>query len=83
MGKKENLLARLHAKPSDFKWSEVKTLLCGYGFKEIQGSGSRVKFYNAEHSSQINLHKPHGSDPVKKYVVRDLIEGLDKIGIKP
>jgi hypothetical protein len=45
MGKKQKLWKRLRSNPKDFRWSELTTLLNQLGYKQIEGSGSRVKFY--------------------------------------
>ncbi len=47
MSKKEKLLERLKAKPKDFTYDELKTLLNYLGFNEYnkeKTSGSAVKF---------------------------------------
>jgi hypothetical protein len=83
MGTKEKLLARLFRKPRDFRWAEAKALLVGLGFRELQGDGSRVKFYSEEHKMSIDIHRPHGSDPLKSYQIIHLITALKRCEIKP
>ncbi|MBI5675710.1 MAG: type II toxin-antitoxin system HicA family toxin [Nitrospirae bacterium] len=83
MSKKAKLLERLFSKPTDFTWEELKTLLSGFGYKEIRGRGSRIKFYNAESNSLINLHKPHPSNILKSYMVNDVTTQLEEKGIHP
>lgn len=83
MSKREKLLERLFSKPKDFEWSELRTLLTGFGYEETSGAGSRVKFYDPESDSLINLHKPHPSNIVKEYVLDRVIEILEGRGIRP
>lgn len=83
MSKKAKLLHRLFSKPKDFEWSELRALLIAYGYKEIPGSGSRVKFYNPKSKSLINLHKPHPGNIVKGYALNQVIETLEGGGIRP
>lgn len=83
MSKKTKLLERLYSKPADFTWSELQTVLSGLGYKEISGRGSRIKFYNAESNSLINLHKPHPGNILKSYMINEVITKLEEKGIHP
>jgi predicted RNA binding protein YcfA (HicA-like mRNA interferase family) len=55
----------------------LKTL----GYRQVQGSGSRVKFDNGNADQMINLHKPHPGNIVKRYALRQLIEKLEQGGL--
>ena len=81
MGKREKLIAKLMAVPADFAWQELSALLKMLGYQEVQGSGSRVKFYNGNADQMINLHKPHPGNIVKRYVLRQLLEKLVQGGL--
>ena len=83
MTKRKKLLERLLSKPKDFEWSELRTLLTGFGYEEISGAGSRVKFYDSKSGSLISLHKPHPSNIVKEYILDQVIEVLEGRGIRP
>ena len=83
MSKKQKLLERLFSKPKDFEWNELRTLLTGFGYDEISGAGSRVKFYEPKSGSLISLHKPHPSNIVKEYILDQVIETLEGRGIRP
>lgn len=48
MSQYEKLMARFKSQPKDFSWNELAHALKQLGFREIQGSGSRVKFFNEE-----------------------------------
>jgi len=81
MGKKEKLIARLKSKPKDFTFSEAKTLmgLCGYAMSNVgKTSGSRVKFTKG--SKVIRMHKPHPSQELATYVIKELIDELNQEG---
>lgn len=80
MTKKEKLLKRLLSEPSDFTWQELTTLLNYLGFEEVKTGktgGSRRRFVNAENII-INLHKPHPSNILKKYQIKQIIEILSE-----
>lgn len=59
MAQMDKLIARFKSRPKDFTYDEFKRLLKGLGFQEIQGSGSRVKFFHQEKNCIIQLHRPH------------------------
>lgn len=39
-------------------------------------SGSRVKFYNAKDKNSYIMHKPHPSNIIKGYLMRDILNFL-------
>ena len=81
MSKKEKLLERLLTKPKDFSYDELKSLLSGLGYSEInkgKTSGSRVAFVNKTNSHIIRLHKPHPKNILKVYQIELIIEELQK-----
>ena len=78
MSKKEKLIARFLAIPSDFHYDEMVKLLSFFGFKEVKKgktSGSRVKFMNSKRVP-IMLHKPHPSGIMKHYQLKQIKEVL-------
>lgn len=80
MTKKDKLLQRLISKPTDFKWWELKTLMNGFGFEELKTgktSGSRAGFVN-DQGVMIKMHKPHGSKPLLRYQVVDVLDFLKR-----
>ena len=83
MGKHEKLLAKLKSRPKDFTFQELVTLLSGFGYRlSTQGrsSGSAMRFVHSEYAP-ISLHKPHPSNELKRYVIEDVIERLEKDGV--
>jgi hypothetical protein len=84
MSKKEKLKRRLAAKPKDFSYAELKTLLVGLGYSEDhkgKTSGSRVVFIRSENGHLISLHKPHPGNILKTYQINQLIDELKKEGL--
>ena len=84
MSQFEKLLDRFKKLPKDFTYDELKTLLGGWGYKEInkgKTSGSRVAFINLKTSHIIRLHKPHPGNIVKKYVLELTYEELKNQGV--
>lgn len=73
MAKQQKLISRILERPKDFRWSD---LLASLDYIELQGRGSRVKFYNKTLDSLIQLHKPHPSKILKPYVIREVIDKL-------
>lgn len=76
MSKFEKLKNRFLAKPKDFTYDELKTLLNKLGYYEVtlgKSSGSRVAFINEISKNVIRLHKPHPGNILKRYQL-DLIE---------
>ena len=80
MSRKEKLLNKFLQTPikKDLTFSELETLLLSCGFVKIEGNGSAVKFFNKEKDSLINLHKPHPSDILKTYLVKQIQQKLQE-----
>ncbi|GAB3415060.1 type II toxin-antitoxin system HicA family toxin [Niabella aquatica] len=82
MTKKRKLADRILSIPSDFTWDELTGLLSFYGYDEVRKgktAGSRKKFVDAD-GNVILLHKPHPSNIVKKYAIRQVVEYLTEKG---
>ena len=81
MSKKDKLLKKFLAVPikRDLTFSELSTLLIACGFIKIEGAGSAVKFFNKSKDILINLHKPHPTDILKVYLVKQIQEKLKEI----
>jgi len=79
MGKTEKLIAKLMNNPKNLTWEELIKILAYFGFTEIKKKGktggSRVKFSD-QLKRIINLHKPHPSNIVKQYVIKQILEKL-------
>ena len=72
MTRSEKLITRFLTRPKDFTYNELKRLLNGFGYSEMQGSGSRVVFSNKKLKHSIKLHKPHPEKIMRKYQI-DLV----------
>ena len=74
MSKKDKLLLKFLENPpkKDLTLKELNTLLISLGFIKIEGAGSAVKFYNKDKDLLINLHKPHPSDILKVYLIKQI-----------
>ena len=74
MSKKDKLLLKFLENPpkKDLTFKELNTLLTYLGFIKIEGAGSTVKFYNKDKDLLINLHKPHPSDILKVYLIKQI-----------
>ncbi|HLP46690.1 MAG TPA: type II toxin-antitoxin system HicA family toxin [Candidatus Deferrimicrobium sp.] len=81
MSKKEKLIKKFTTVPvkSDLTYTDLKTLLESLGYKEIEGSGSRVKFFNEEIRDLILLHKPHPGNILNKATIKDIQKKLKNI----
>ena len=80
MSKLDKAIARLKEKPKDYSWVEAKALLSKLGFIEIQGDGSRVKFFHKERDLVVMLHCPHPGNTLKMYAVKIIYNRLSEGG---
>ena len=72
MTRSDKLISRFLKRPQNFTYNELLRLLNGFGYNELQGSGSRVVFYNKKLKHSIKLHKPHPGNILNKYQI-DLV----------
>ena len=76
MGTKEKLIERFLTLPKNFTYDEVKRLFGLFGYSEGKKgntSGSRVEFISADNKSSYIMHKPHPSNIIKGYVMKQLL----------
>ena len=79
MSKKEKLIKRFLSIPKDFTFEELVTLLSYFGYRvdtKGKSSGSRLEFVSNEHRP-IGLHRPHPSNVLKAYQLRQVLEILE------
>jgi predicted RNA binding protein YcfA (HicA-like mRNA interferase family) len=80
MSKIEKLIAKFLKVPNDLTWEELVKILNHKGYYEKLGKGktggSRIKFVNSNNDI-LNLHKPHPTNIVKQYIIRQILEKLD------
>jgi hypothetical protein len=81
MSKQNKLIARFLEIPpkKDLTFKELNSLLTSLNFEKIEGAGSAVKFFNKEKNLLINLHKPHPSDILKVYLVKQIQNKLKEL----
>ncbi|QDK79797.1 type II toxin-antitoxin system HicA family toxin [Spirosoma sp. KCTC 42546] len=80
MSEKEKLLERFQAKPTDFSWNELVSLLAYFGYEEVskgKTEGSRRAFVNPETKKIIRLHKPHPGSILKQYQLKEIQDILN------
>lgn len=78
MSKRQKALQRLLAKPTDFTWSELKSVMESFGYELKVTGGSGRKFVRPE--AIFAIHEPHPHKLLKAYQVRAVIEFLTKEG---
>ncbi len=76
MSRFEKLLSRFLSRPKDFTNYELKKVLNGLDYKEQQGAGSRVVFFNKQLKHNIKLHKPHPGNILKRYQIDFVFDEL-------
>jgi hypothetical protein len=84
MGKREKLIERFMRLPKDFTFEEVETLMSYFGYqKHNKGatSGSRIRFFNQETNSFIDLHRPHPGSIMKEWMMKTLYRHLKENGL--
>ena len=83
MGIEEKMIARIKSSPADYTYTEAKALAKRFGYLEKNKgstSGSRVLFYRESDNKKILLHKPHPSDVMKTYAVKQLLNQFKENG---
>lgn len=83
MNRKDKLLKRFYGLPKDFTFDEMLNLFAQFGFRqENKGatSGSRVIFVNDNDGNSYIMHKPHPSNIIKGYVMRQVLTYLKANG---
>ncbi len=81
MSRKEKLLKKFLEIPpkKDLTFEELDRLLQSCGYKKLEGKGSAVKFYHLKKDDLINLHKPHPSNILKTYLIKQIQIKLKEI----
>jgi hypothetical protein len=77
MSTKDKLIERFKRQPKDFTFDELETLLGCFEFtvnNKGKTSGSRVEFENPTDS--LIVHKPHPSNIMKGYVMKQILDYL-------
>ena len=82
MTQQDKRINRLKSQPADYSWRELVSVLASLGFaekKDKKGGSHRI----FEHPIAGNLHlpKPHPGPIVKRYVIREVIQKLQRSGL--
>jgi len=83
MNKKDKLLQRFKNLPRDFTFEEMEALFKSCGFtlnNKGATSGSRVEFVNEKDGNSYIMHKPHPSNIIKGYAMKQVYTYLDANG---
>ena len=75
MSRQEKAVQRLLARPNDFAWGELKTVMQSFGYELTTVGGSGRKFVR-QGSKSFMVHEPHPQKILKAYQIRALIEFL-------
>ncbi len=81
MGTKEKLIERILSRPKDFTYDEAKRLFSIFGYVESNKgatSGSRAEFVSPDGKAPFILHKPHPGSILKSYVIKGMVEHIEK-----
>lgn len=81
MSKKDKLLATFMEIPpkKNLTWNDLITLMSALDFEQLEGDGSRVKFYHKAKDIMINLHKPHPDNRLKIYLIKQIQDKLKEV----
>ena len=78
MSKLQKAVTRLLAKPVDYTWDELLSLMTALGFELRTSGGSGRKFFDPATKALLFLHEPHPSKILKAYQIRAAIQFLRK-----
>jgi len=83
MNRRNKLLQRFRALPRDFTFEEMVAVFKGCGFtlnNKGATSGSRIEFINDNDGYSYIMHKPHPTNIIKGYVMRQVYTYLEVNG---
>jgi hypothetical protein len=78
VSKLQKAVERLLAKPTDYMWGELASLMIGLGYELRTTGGSGRKFIDPAAKALFFLHEPHPSKVLKAYQVRAAVQFLRK-----
>jgi hypothetical protein len=78
VSKVQKEIARILAKPMDYTWDELLSLMNAFGYELRTSGGSGRKFFDPATKALFFLHEPHPSNILKAYQVRAVIQFLRK-----
>jgi predicted RNA binding protein YcfA (HicA-like mRNA interferase family) len=81
MTQHDKLLSEFQVCTGQFPYRDIKRLLAGLGYDELNGKGSGRKFHNAATGHLILFHAPHPSPDIPYYVVKQVRAQLEEKGV--
>lgn len=76
MSKLQKAIARLLARPTDYGWEELVSLMEALGYELRTSGGSGRKFLDPQCGALLFLHEPHPGSILKAYQVRAVLQFL-------
>jgi hypothetical protein len=76
LSKLQKAVTRILAKPVDYTWDELLSLMIALGFELRTTGGSGRKFFDPATKALFFLHEPHPSRILKAYQIRAIIQFL-------
>ncbi|MFJ7144291.1 type II toxin-antitoxin system HicA family toxin [Pseudomonas protegens] len=82
MSQIEKVLEKLTKTPAprDFTWAQLQKVMKHFGYKELEGNGSRKKFVHPGTKHKVLLHKRHPDSTLIGAQIEDIIEALKSQG---
>lgn len=84
MSKIKKIIEEFLKQGSNFEYQDLVAMLNYFGFKEAKigkTTGSAVCFVNEKTGAKIRFHKPHPDNCIKKYLMKQIKQELEKKGI--
>lgn len=78
MSKLQMAVMRLLAKPVDYSWDELSSLMIALGYELRTSGGSGRKFFDPATKALFFLHEPHPCKILKAYQIHAVIQFLRK-----
>jgi hypothetical protein len=78
VSKLQKAIERLLAKPMDYTWDELLSLMIALSYELRTSGGSGRKFFDPISKALFFLHEPHPSKILKAYQIRAIIQFLRK-----
>lgn len=83
MSRIDKLLEKMQRKPTpkDFAWRELTRALDHFGYRQLEGDGSKVKFVHQTSKHVISLHKRHPDSTLLVYQILEILAQLRDEGL--
>ena len=84
MSKAQKLIEKFLKQGNDFEYDDLVAMLNYFGYEEAKigkTTGSAVCFVNKKLGSKIRFHKPHPEHYIKKYLMKQFKDSLEKEGL--